>query len=432
MIAEIKVPEVGESITEGILVEWKVEDGAYIKIDEEIFELETDKITMNVTSEFNGKISIQADAGSTVHIGQVVGTVDTEAVPQLEEKGSETVESAPIVEAPPINPPAGMPQATAKLEKLADENLSPAARRIVLENNINPALITGTGKDGRITKSDVLTFIADKTIIDKPPVIIASPGDSNASETRTSMPKPISLKPGSEKRQTREPMSSLRIRIAERLVQSQQTAAILTTFNEVDMTELMAVRAKFKDAYTQKFGIKLGMMSFFVKATVDALITVPKLNAQIDGNDIVHNHFYDIGVAVSTEKGLVVPVIRDADKLSFAEIELVIADYSRRAKERSLTLDDLSGGVFTISNGGIFGSLLSTPILNPPQSGILGMHGIKKRPVVVGENDQIEARPMMYLAVSYDHRIVDGSEAVVFLKRIVECIENPERIMLEI
>lgn len=420
MIAEVKIPEVGESITEGILVEWLKKDGDFVNEGEEIYELETDKITLAAPAEVGGRLVVKVEAGTTVEIGQIVATIDTDAV-ATESSSDNTVEA---LEAPPLSPPAGMEQVREKSAPSPNlDDLSPAVKRLVAENSLNPADITGTGKDGRILKGDVLQFIesqADqKTVIAPPPPIQAA------------QPKPIT-KPIQDPsaRQTREPMTSLRARIAERLVQSQQTAAILTTFNEVDMSAVMETRSKYKELFKDRHGVGLGFMSFFVKAVVDALKTYPKVNSQIDGADIVHNHYYDIGIAVSSERGLVVPVIRDADKLTFAEVEQQIAEYAAKARDRKLTLDELQGGVFTISNGGIFGSLLSTPILNPPQSAILGMHTIKRRPIVVDNSDTVEVRPMMYLAMSYDHRLIDGSESVIFLKRIVECIENPQRIML--
>jgi 2-oxoglutarate dehydrogenase E2 component (dihydrolipoamide succinyltransferase) len=298
----------------------------------------------------------------------------------------------------------------------------------VVEHDLDPATIEGTGKGGRLLKGDVLAYIKAEPV-EQPdePSPSPEPETPPPPEPERPSPKPVAMP---DQRQTRAPMSRLRQRLAERLVEVQRTAAILTTFNEADMSRVMALRASYKEDFKNRHGVGLGFMSFFVKATVDALKTVPAVNAYIEGTDIVTNHYYDIGVAVSSEKGLVVPVVRDADRLSVAEVELSITDLANRAQSRQLELSDLSGAVFTISNGGVFGSLQSTPILNPPGSAILGMHAIKKRPVVV--DDEIEIRPMMYLALSYDHRLIDGREAVTFLKRIVECIENPERMMLEI
>ncbi len=423
MLAEVKVPEVGESITEGTLVQWFKEEGDIVRIDDPLFELETDKVTLEVPSEYAGRIRPLVAAGEQVNIGQVVATVDTDAaqeaaVPTPQPAAEATTPPAAPNEGPPISPPAGLPQAGAKVAEMADrESLSPAVRRMVDEFQLDPGAIAGTGRDGRITKEDVVRHLRTVT---PPPA----------------QPAPVALKeappaaPRTGERETRRPMSPFRQRIAERLVEAKQTTAMLTTFNEADMTNVFAWRDKHKQSFKEKHNISLGFMSFFVKASVDALKAIPQLNARIEGDEIVENHYYDIGVAISSDKGLVVPVVRDPDRLSFAGVELAIADLAQRVHRKKITLADLSGAVFTISNGGVFGSLLSTPILNPPQSGILGMHAIKKRPIVV--NDEIVIRPMMYLALSYDHRIVDGREAVTFLKRIVECIENPERMMLEV
>lgn len=406
-IVEVNIPQVGESISEGVLVEWAVADGEIARIDEPLFVLETDKITMTVAAETSGRLTTIAAPDEVVLIGQTVATIDTSAA------------DGPIVS-------ASQEPSVAKAEELAEaspsvDGLSPAVRRLVVENNLDAALIPGTGKDGRILKGDVIKFIEQQDMpaeADAPPAPPASPA-----------PKPAAARVEGE-RQTRTPMSRLRRRLAERLVEVNQTTAMLTTFNEADMSRVMTLRSQFKESFKEQHGVGLGFMSFFVKATVEALKAVPEVNALIDGDDVVHNHYFDIGVAVSSEKGLVVPVIRDSDTLSFAGVESEIKRLVTRAQDRTLELNDLSGGVFTISNGGIFGSLMSTPILNPPQSAILGMHTIKKRPIAVG--DEVVVRPMMYLALSYDHRIIDGREAVTFLKRIVDCIENPERLMLEV
>lgn len=425
MLAEVKVPEVGESITEGTLVQWFKEEGDIVRIDDPLFELETDKVTLEVPSEYAGRIRPLVAAGETVNIGQVVASVDTDAaeeaeVPTPQPAAEATTPPAAQSEGPPISPPAGLPQAGAKVAEMADrESLSPAVRRMVEEFQLDPGAIAGTGKGGRITKEDVVRHLEQTRAPTAPKPAAAAPAVPAAAAA-----------PRAGERETRKPMSPLRQRIAERLLEAKQTTAMLTTFNEADMTNVFALRAKHKQAFKEKHDISLGFMSFFVKASVDALQTIPQLNARIEGGEIVENHYYDIGVAISSDKGLVVPVVRDTDRLSFAGVELAIADLAERVRTRKITLADLSGAVFTISNGGVFGSLLSTPILNPPQSGILGMHAIKKRPIVV--NDEIVIRPMMYLALSYDHRVVDGREAVTFLKRIVECIENPERMMLEV
>jgi 2-oxoglutarate dehydrogenase E2 component (dihydrolipoamide succinyltransferase) len=440
MIVEIKVPVVGESITEGVLVSWFKEAGAVVRVDDALFELETDKITLSVAAEQAGALAIRAPAGSRVKIGQIVGTIDTEAAASATPAGAvagalapntartPTLQGLPTLSPsdealdrpPPIAPPAGLPQVAVKVA----DDLSPAVRRLVEEQHVDASQISGTGKHGRLTKEDVLRHL-------EAPLPAAPMGAAPAAlpPTLARPSTPIAPRAIGE-RQTRTPISPLRQRIAERLLLAQQTAAILTTVNECDMSTVLALRTRHREAFQARHGVGLGLMSFFVKAAVDALHVAPIVNAQIQGDEIVHNHFYDIGVAVSTEHGLVVPVIRDADQLSFAGVEAAIAQLAGRARDRTLTLAELAGGTFTISNGGVYGSLLSTPILNPPQSGILGMHGIKKRPVVV--DDEIVVRPMMYLALSYDHRLVDGESAVKFLRRVVECIENPERMLLEV
>jgi 2-oxoglutarate dehydrogenase E2 component (dihydrolipoamide succinyltransferase) len=414
MTVEVRIPEVGESITEGFLAEWLKPEGSMVEVEDPLLVLETDKITMNVNAEQAGQLKILVAEGETVEVGQVVATIDTD-VEQTETSAPESTvkPEAEAVPAPPDTAPNG-----ARTPAPDHSGLSPAVRRLVLEHGLEPSKIEGTGKDGRLLKGDVIRFLEEHES-DAP--------QSVEKETDRPRPQPVELP---DQRQTRRPMSRLRQRLAERLVEVQQTAAILTTFNEADLSRVKALRAEYKEDFNKRHGVGLGFMSFFVKATVDALQTVPDVNAYIEGDEIVTNHYYDIGIAVSTDKGLVVPVIRGADRLSMAEIESAIADLAKRAQERRLDLSDLSGAVFTISNGGVFGSLLSTPILNPPGSAILGMHAIQKRPIAVG--DEIAIRPMMYLAVSYDHRLIDGRQAVTFLKRIVECIENPERMLLEI
>ena len=393
----------GESITSGILAKWHVADGAIVKKDQPLFELETDKITSEGTAEAAGRISYKAAAGDEVKIGQVVATID-----------SESNAAAPA-------PAAGVagPATAARAPQPGGEasELSPAVRRLAGETGVDPATIAGTGKAGRVTKGDMLaaasSAAAPAPSVAAPVPAAASPAPATASTTE---------------RQTRKKMSPLRARIAQRLVAAQHEAAMLTTFNEVDMSAVMALRAKYQDDFVKKNGIKLGFMSFFAKAVVHALREVPAVNAQIDGDSIVQNHYYDIGVAVSTEKGLMVPVIHNCDTLGMAEIEKRIGDAAKRARESKITLADLEGGVFTITNGGIFGSMLSTPIINPPQSGILGLHAINERPVAV--NGQVVIRPMMYLALSYDHRVIDGKEAVTFLVKVKQAIEDPTRLIL--
>lgn len=406
MATEVKVPSMGESITSGILSSWHVSEGAAVKKGQTLYDLETDKITTEGTAEEDGVISIRVAEGEEVTIGQTVAVIDKKA--QLPEESDKTLD--PKSKAPEEETPSD----TSKTDtpKQTKAPLSPAVRRIVAEEQINPVTIEGSGKDGRVTKGDVIA--AKKT----PPQSYSNP-------------TPPTAEIGSKsQRVSRQKMSPLRKRIAERLVEAQQTAAILTTFNEVDMSTVMELRKRSQEAFVQKNGIKLGFMSFFVKAVVHALKMVPQLNAQIEGDTIVSNHFYDIGVALSAPQGLMVPVVRDCDQLGFAQIEQSIGDYVQKAKENKITIDDLSGGVFTISNGGIFGSMLSTPILNPPQSGILGMHSIQERPVV--RNGEVVVRPMMYLALSYDHRIIDGKGAVTFLVKVKEAIEDPTNILLEI
>jgi 2-oxoglutarate dehydrogenase E2 component (dihydrolipoamide succinyltransferase) len=396
-LLEVKIPPMGESIASGILAKWHVKDGDIVKKDQPLFELETDKITSEGTAESAGKIAFKAAAGDEVKIGQVVATIDSAAS-----------------SSPGGSPPAGAPAAATAAKST---EASPAVRRLAAETQIDPATVAGTGKGGRVTKGDMLTAAASVA--------------ASASEPKS--PAPVAASPSEPKsapgtRQTRKKMTPLRAKIAQRLVSAQHEAAMLTTFNEVDMSAVMALRAKYQDDFVKKHGLKLGFMSFFVKAVVHALKEVPGVNAQIDGDAIVENHYYDIGVAVSTDKGLMVPVIKGCDTLGMAAVEAKIADAAKRARESKITLADLEGGVFTITNGGTFGSLLSTPIINPPQAAILGMHAINDRPVAV--NGQVVIRPMMYLALSYDHRLVDGKQAVTFLVKVKQAIEDPTRLVL--
>jgi 2-oxoglutarate dehydrogenase E2 component (dihydrolipoamide succinyltransferase) len=428
MAVDVTIPEIGESITEGFLAEWSQTDGAAVMAEAPLLVLETDKITMTVTAEVAGRLEILTAEGETVEVGQVVARIDPDAA-------GDDPAPEPKTPAPEPAPPAAdgeMPAAMERARSADLSGLSPAVRRLVEEHDLDPSAIDGTGKGGRILKGDVVAFLKGRE--ESPSA--AEPADATTAAPKPSAPEPPTPLPGPTAvtdvgtRQTRKPMSRLRQRLAERLVQVQQTTAMLTTFNEVDMSRVMALRAQYKDSFVDKHGVKLGFMSFFVKAVVDALTTVPEVNAFIEGDEIVTNHYYDIGIAVSSDHGLVVPVIRDADRLSMAAIETAIAELAAKARERTLELADLQGAVFTITNGGIFGSLLSTPILNPPGSAILGMHTIKKRAVVV--DDEVVIRPIMQLAVSYDHRIIDGREAVTFLKRIVDCLEDPQRMLLEI
>ncbi|MBS0631080.1 MAG: 2-oxoglutarate dehydrogenase complex dihydrolipoyllysine-residue succinyltransferase [Verrucomicrobia bacterium] len=398
-LLEVKIPPMGESITSGILAKWHVKDGDVVKKDQPLFELETDKITSEGTAEQAGKISLKAAAGDEVKIGQVVATIDSEGG------------SAPVAAS------ASEPKAAAGAAKPAEAPQSPAVRRLAAETGVDPATVAGTGKDGRVTKGDMLAA--------KPAEKAAA-----AAPAPTPAPAPAAAPAKTGDRQTRKKMTPLRQKIAQRLVAAQHEAAMLTTFNEVDMSAVMALRAKYQDDFVKKNGLKLGFMSFFVKAVVHALKEVPGINAQIDGDSIIENNYYDIGVAVSTDKGLMVPVIKDCDTLGMAAIESKIGDVAKRARDGKITLADLEGGVFTITNGGTFGSLLSTPIINPPQSAILGMHAINDRPVAVA--GQVVIRPMMYIALSYDHRIVDGKQAVTFLVKVKQAIEDPARLVLGI
>ncbi len=424
MAVDVKIPEIGESITEGFLAEWSQKDGATVAAEEPLLVLETDKITMNVTAEVAGRLEILVAEGETVEVGQVVARIDPDGAG--ESPAATPTESAEPPAAPARAEADESPvRATAPTDAAGLDQLSPAVRRLVVEHALDPSAIEGTGKDGRILKGDVLAFMKEPA----PAPETASEVPREVPKAPTSAPKPVAVLDAGQ-RQSRKPMSRLRKRLAERLVEVQQTTAMLTTFNEVDMSRIITLRSEYKDSFVQKHGVKLGFMSFFVKAVVDGLKTVPDVNAFIEGDEIINNHYYDIGIAVSSEHGLVVPVIRDADRLSVAGVEAAIGDLAAKARDRTLGIADLQGAVFTITNGGIFGSLLSTPILNPPGSAILGMHSIKKRPIVV--DDEIAIRPMMNLAVSYDHRLIDGKEAVTFLKRIVDCLENPERMLLEV
>ncbi len=422
MAIEVKVPSVGESITSGILASWRVSDGDYVKRDQPIFDLETDKITSEGLASSNGRISLKVDEGEEVEIGQVVAEIDESADSSGDGSGSKKEQSE--------SEKAGEKAPSAKEEKDPSEKetghpLSPAARRAAEESNVDVSGIKGSGKDGRVTKNDVLEAVKKQQDEE------GEPEKQEASREKESSGKPEAPRASEQgERTTRKKLSPMRRRIAERLVASQRETATLTTFNEVDLSTVKTMRARYQDRFVDKYGIKLGFMSFFIKASVHALKEVPAVNAQLDGDTLVQNHFHDISVAVSTDKGLLVPVIRDCDRLSYAEIEKRIADVAERAKEGKIQFDELEGGVFTITNGGIFGSMLSTPVINPPQSAILGMHAIQDRPVVVG--GEVKIRPIMQLALSYDHRIIDGREAVTFLRNIKEALEDPARILLEL
>jgi 2-oxoglutarate dehydrogenase E2 component (dihydrolipoamide succinyltransferase) len=415
MSVEVQIPHVGESIQEAVLAEWFKQDGDKVAKDEALLVIETDKVTLEVTAEVAGVLRIQVPAGETVTIGAVVAVIEpgesaeTEAVPaekQAPPPRASEPEPAPAEVAPEAPPTAPAPA-------LAGTSLSPAVRRLVAEKQLDPRKIHGTGPGGRITKGDVLLYLEQ--------------APAGMPETCAA---PAELASGTPPAEVRKPMTPIRKRIAARLVEAKQNTAMLTTFNDIDMGRVMAERAEYKERFKEKHDVALGFMSFFVKACVAALKEFPEINAFVEGDDIVYHNYQHIGVAIGSRRGLVVPVIRHAENLGFAQIEKAIVAFVEKINTNRLELADLEGGTFTISNGGVYGSLLSTPILNMPQSGILGMHRIEKRPVVV--DDQIVIRPMMYVALSYDHRIVDGREAVTFLKRIKELIENPERLLLEV
>ncbi len=420
MATDIVVPALGESVTEAIVAQWLKNVGDPVKADETLVELETDKVTLEVPAPVAGTLAeIAAETGSTVEVGAVLGRLTAGEVAAT--ASAPTPAPAPgAAEAPPA--PAAQ-----------HDVLSPAVRKLVDDNALDPAAVPATGKDGRLTKEDVINFL-ERRAAPPPPAPAPRPSPPPAAAPPAALPS--AFQPGTAGQRPRADreevvrMSRLRQRIAQRLKDAQNTAAMLTTFNEVDMTAVMAVRNTYKETFEKTHGVRLGFMSFFVKACILALKDFPAVNAEIDGTDIIYKNYYDIGVAVGTPQGLVVPVVRDADKLGFAEIEGKIAELGKKARDGRLSLEELTGGTFTITNGGVYGSLMSTPILNPPQSGILGMHKVQQRPMVVG--GKIEARPMMYLALSYDHRIIDGREAVSFLVRVKECVEDPQRILLAV
>jgi 2-oxoglutarate dehydrogenase E2 component (dihydrolipoamide succinyltransferase) len=428
MATEIKVPTLGESVTEATVARWLKKVGDTIAMDDPLVELETDKVTLEVNAPAAGTLAeIAVGEGANVAVGAVLGRIGEGAVkaaaPAKPQAAAAPAQSEARTPAPAAAAPAG---AAAAGNVAVLERSGPAVRKLVEENRLDPAKIAATGKDGRLTKADVLTQLERGASAPAAAMAAAKPAPAPQPAPAPAPHAPRQL----AAREERVRMTRLRRRIAERLKEAQNTAAMLTTFNEADMSAVMALRERYRDGFEKKYGVRLGFMSLFVKACIVALKEVPAVNAEIDGDDLIYKNHYDIGVAVGTEQGLVVPVVRDADKLGFAEIEKTIAELGRRARDGKLTLEDLSGGTFTISNGGIYGSLNSTPILNPPQSGILGMHKIQQRPVVV--KDRIEARPMMYLALSYDHRVVDGREAVTFLVRVKECIEDPERMLFDV
>ena len=406
MAIEIKVPALGESVTEATVARWLKKQGDAVSLDDPLVELETDKVTLEVNAPVSGTLTdILAGEGSNVSVGGILGRIGEGAV-----KPAAALAAKPAP--PPAKPAAPLPSSGDGAAEILARS-GPAVRKLVEETGIDPTRIAASGKDGRLTKADVL---AAKPVPAPVPAPAPSPAPAAAGPPREPAP-----------REERVRMTRLRRRIAERLKEAQNTAAMLTTFNEADMSEVMVLRERYRETFEKQHGVRLGFMSIFVKACIVALKEIPAANGEIDGEDIIYKNHYDIGVAVGTEQGLVVPVLRDADQLSFAEIEKKVADLGRRARDGKLSLEELSGGTFTITNGGVYGSLMSTPILNPPQAAILGMHKIQKRPMVMGE--RIEARPMMYLALSYDHRLIDGREAVTFLVRVKECIEDPQRML---
>jgi len=419
MATEITVPALGESVSEATVAKWLKKEGDAVAADEPLVELETDKVTVEVNAPEAGSLTeIVAAEGAEVEVGALLGRI-TAGAGGSEAKPAPKPDAVPAAAAAPAPAPAPAPAATGGAANL-DHPLSPAVRKLVEERKLDPSTIPATGKDGRLTKEDVLTFL------ERGPQSAANSSQKAPAKAPAAAKGPRAEDP----REERVSMSRLRRRIAERLKEAQNNAAMLTTFNEVDMTAILSVRAQHKDAFEKKHGVRLGFMSFFVKAAVVALREFPTVNAEIDGTDIIYKNYYDIGVAVGGPQGLVVPVVRDCDTKSFAQVEADIAAYGKKARDGALTMEEMTGGTFTISNGGVYGSLMSTPIINPPQSAILGMHKTQQRPMVMPDGS-IQARPMMYLAMSYDHRIIDGKEAVSSLVRMKECLEDPQRILLD-
>ena len=411
MATEIRVPTLGESVTEATIGRWFKKAGDAVRADEPLVELETDKVTVEVPAPAAGVLEkILVKDGETVGVGAVLGSIAEGAggaKPASAKAAPAKAEPAPTKTAAPKPAPAPARAAASEVP------LAPSVRKLAEESGVDPSTLAGSGKDGRVTKGDMLAAMSSFTPAAPAPAAARAPAPKSDGE-----------------REERVRMTRLRQTIAQRLKEAQNTAAMLTTFNDVDMSEIIAMRSHYKESFEKKHGVKLGFMGFFVKACVSALKDIPAVNAEVDGQDLVYKNYYHIGVAVGTERGLVVPVVREADQLSIAEIEKTIADFGRRAREGKLSIDEMQGGTFTISNGGIYGSLLSTPILNAPQSGILGMHRIEERPLAV--NGQVVIKPMMYLALSYDHRIVDGREAVTFLVRVKENLEDPARLVLDL
>ncbi len=425
MKLEVKIPSVGESVTEATISTWNKNSGEYVKANELLLLIETDKASVEVVAEKDGMLTITSEAGATVPIGTVVGMIDTSATAPAGASSSSNKSSASAsANATVAAPMAASASHGGATEFSTQSHLSPAVQKIVTEKNLDPSQIKGTGKDGRLTKEDALK--ATPTTTKSSPSVVSKAPSATITPLTTPTPR-VGSKQGEIER---VPMNNIRRRTAERLVEAQHTAAILTTFNEIDMTRVTEVRNKYKDSFKEKYGTSLGFMGFFTKAVIEALKAFPAVNASIEGTDIIYKKYFNIGVAVGTEKGLIVPVIRDADLLSIAGIEQAIKYFALKAREGRISIDDLSGGTFTVSNGGVYGSLMSTPILNYPQVGILGMHKVEDRPMAI--NGKVEIRPMMYVALSYDHRIIDGKEAVGFLVKVKEGVEAPERLLLEI
>jgi len=458
MSTEIRVPQLPESVTDATLVAWHKQPGEAIRRDENLADLETDKVVLEVPAPANGIVrEIRVKSGTVVTSGQLLAVIDEgdtsatmpvklspaamAAAAQAAASQAAAAQSAPAAKAAaaPGAAPAGRAAPAADAEAGRDGGkLSPSVRRLVEENRLDPSSIPASGRDGRLTKADVVGFLDKKpaaaagaSAVASAPASTAAPQAAPAAPATARAPAPAARAPVPGVRaEQRVPMTRLRARIAERLIEAQSTQALLTSFNEVDLTAVNELRARYKERFEKQHGVKLGFMSFFVKACIEGLKRFPVINASVDGTDIVYHEYYDIGVAVSTERGLVVPIVRDADGKSFAQIEKEVADYARKAREGTIALGDLTGGTFTITNGGVFGSLMSTPIVNAPQSAILGMHKIQDRPMVV--DGQVAVRPMMYLAVTYDHRIIDGREAVQFLVAVKEALEDPGRMLLGI
>ncbi len=418
MSAEVRIPTLGESVNEGVILRWIKQDGESVAVDDPLLELETDKASIEIPAVSAGRLKILKPQGATVQVGEIVAMVETAT-------GTQGPSKKEVGTPSPAIPPAAA--AASPAVAAPEVPLSPAVRRLVEEHGVDPSAVPASGKGGRLTKADVLVYLerepATPAVAAPPPGVASLPESAAPPMIRPALPS-------SSDDEERVPMTYLRKRIADRLVQAQQTAAILTTFNEIDMSAVMALRAQYKDRFKQKYGVGLGFMSFFSRACVAALRELPVVNASIDGVDVVYHKHVHLGIAVGTDRGLVVPVVHNADQMTFAEIEKEIVRLAGLAHDAKLAISDLSGGTFTISNGGVYGSLLSTPILNPPQSAILGMHKIEKRAVVV--DDQVVVRPMMYVALSYDHRLIDGEQAVTFLVKLKERLEDPARLLLEI